>query len=99
MSTERVDVWMDIAQALRTIGKEVEDDPLMLLSLYTFITQAKATDVSQTFDVNYKTLAKRRPGGADDRRLRTRHGNCGCRVRLVSASGSATRFARRGRHG
>ena len=59
--TERVDIWMDIAQALHGVAQAVEDDPLMLLSLYTFITQAKATEVSQTFGVNYKTLAKRRP--------------------------------------
>jgi hypothetical protein len=61
LSTERVDTCMDIAQALQGVAQAVEDDPLLLLSLYTFITQAKATEVSQTFGVNYKTLAKRRP--------------------------------------
>jgi hypothetical protein len=61
LTTERVDTWMDIAQALHTVSHAVEEDPLMLLSLYTFITQAKATEVSQVFGVNYKTLAKRRP--------------------------------------
>ena len=39
---------MDIAQALANTAQAVEEDPLMLLSLYTFITQAKATEVSQT---------------------------------------------------
>ena len=60
-----MDIWIDIAQALTDTAQAVEEDPLMLLSLYTFITQAKASEVSQAFGVNYKTLAKRRPQTRD----------------------------------
>ena len=65
VTTARLEVWMDIAQALAHTAQALEEDPLMLLSLYTFITQAKATEVSQAFGVNYKTLAKRRPHTRD----------------------------------
>ena len=61
LTTKCVDTWMDIAQALGQVAGAVEDDPLMLLSFYTLITDTKAVDVSRELGVNYKTLAKRRP--------------------------------------
>jgi DNA-directed RNA polymerase specialized sigma24 family protein len=61
ITTSKVDTWLDIAQALGKVATAVEDDPLMLLSLYTLITDTKAVDVSRELGVNYKTLAKRRP--------------------------------------
>jgi DNA-directed RNA polymerase specialized sigma24 family protein len=61
LTTNQVDTWLDIAQALGKVASAVEDDPLMLLSLYTLITDTQAVDVSRELGVNYKTLAKRRP--------------------------------------
>ena len=61
ITTDRVDTWLDLSQALGQVAAAVEDDPLMLLSLYTLITDTKAVDVSRELGVNYKTLAKRRP--------------------------------------
>lgn len=66
MTTDQVDTWIDLAQALEHVAREVEDTPAELLGFYCLITQATMQDVAATFGMGYSTLsAKKRQVKAD----------------------------------
>jgi DNA-directed RNA polymerase specialized sigma24 family protein len=60
MTTDQVDTWIDLEQALGRVARQIEDTPALLLGLYCLITQVTVQDVADTFGMGYSTLMKKR---------------------------------------
>lgn len=60
MTSNQVDTWIDLEQALGHVSRQVEDTPALLLGLYCLITQVTVQDVADTFGMGYSTLMKKR---------------------------------------
>ena len=56
LTTDQVDTWIDLEQALAQVAHQVEDTPAALLGLYCLITRATVQDVAATFGMGYSTL-------------------------------------------
>lgn len=56
MTTDQVDTWIDLEQALGHVARQIEDTPAVLLGLYCLITQVTVRDVADTFGMGYSTL-------------------------------------------
>ena len=60
MTTNQIDTWIDLEDALEKVARQVEDKPANLLGLYCLITQVSARDVATTFGMGYSTLMKKK---------------------------------------
>lgn len=56
MTTDQVDTWIDLEQAISHVAHQVEDKQEALLGLYCLITQATVQDIAATFGYGYSTL-------------------------------------------
>lgn len=60
ISTDRLDVWMDIAYAVQQVAEYslTPDNTLYLYALYTLITQVKTQDVARSSGYGLSTITK-----------------------------------------
>lgn len=61
-STQQIDTWIDLQQALAHVGEQVAalDTPLFILALYTLLTDVKKQDVATLFGCGVSTLTRAR---------------------------------------
>ncbi|MBZ0285227.1 MAG: hypothetical protein K8L97_31120 [Anaerolineae bacterium] len=60
LTTNRVDTWIDLEQALGQVARHVEQKPPLLLGLYCLITDVRQQDVAATFKYGFSTLTSYR---------------------------------------
>jgi hypothetical protein len=60
LSTHRIDTWIDLESAFKTVVSQIEDQPVLLYAFYSVITQASLQGVCSLFNLNPKTIQKYR---------------------------------------
>jgi DNA-directed RNA polymerase specialized sigma24 family protein len=60
MTTNQVDTWIDLEQAISRVAHQIEDTSAELLGLYCLLTRVSMRDVAQTFGCGYSTLTKKK---------------------------------------
>jgi hypothetical protein len=60
LNPSQIDTWLDIAAALAHVTDQIDDNPPMLIALYTVITQSRVGETAQLYSMNAKTMYKHR---------------------------------------